>query len=146
MALAVGDRHIVSTGPAQIQGDDPWPCARCGSYFPRCETWAVNYRHDDGDEYSFMVCPACGEELEPVSVVIDVAALESLGGRSRDVQLESLVATVERLRGAGRRDEIAIRWMDLDVLAATRGMSVREFVVELQRRGVAKTSTEAKDS
>ena len=134
--LRVGDRGIIGVKPAVFDSDDPWPCARCGRDFPRSQTFTVEYRHEDGDPFGFMVCPPCADELQPVSVTIDLATLDRLPEEERLLELESLITLVEELRGARGQQQLALRWMDLDVLASARQMTVREFIDYLDERGL----------
>ena len=138
MALEVGDRHIVGAKPSNaFAGDERWPCGRCGRSFPRSATWVVKYLHDDGDPFTFIVCPDCGEELDPVSVVIDLAALDELRDEADLSELESLVSLVEELRDdKSAHTQLALRWMDLDVIASAKQMTVPEFVMYLEQQGV----------
>lgn len=103
----------------------------------------VDYCHADGDEFGFVVCEACARELNPPTVIIDLAALEAMPDTEPFAEIESLVRLIaERRTGSEELDAIAIRWMDLDVLASTHQMSVPEFVEWLQAEGlVARTGS-----
>ena len=137
MALEIGDRGIVGANPANMfEGNEPWPCGRCGRSFPRSATWVVKYLHDDGDPFTFIVCPDCGEELDPVSVVIDLAALDELRDEAELSELESLVSLVEELREEPDHGQLAMRWMDLAVVASAKQMSVPQLVLYLEERGI----------
>lgn len=138
MALQMGDRGIRSVAPLLLDVGDPWPCSHCGRIFPRSESWLVNYCHDDGDPYAFVVCPPCAETLTPVSVVIDLAALEALPPTDDLAEIDSLVRFIAERRSIGESDEVQIRWMDLDVLASTHHMTVPEFVEWLRSEGLVK--------
>lgn len=137
MALQTGDRGIRSVSPMFVEAGGPWACSRCGVLFPREDSWSVDYCHADGDQYAFVVCPACARELDPHAVTIDLAALAAMPDTEPFAEIESLVRLIaERRGGRGDVSAITIRWMDLDVLASTCQMSVPEFVDWLRSEGL----------
>lgn len=140
MALRPGDRRIASVAPQPRRGNRTWSCARCGTPFAVGDSWDVTFRHDDGDEYRFVVCEVCAYDLAPVRVTLDLARLEE----ERDLDLAPLVS-VARFVLASRgeasvapEDHVRLRYADMHLLAELFEMTPTELEEDLRRRGVVR--------
>ncbi|MDX1622208.1 MAG: hypothetical protein R3320_14520 [Nitriliruptorales bacterium] len=113
MRLEPDDRNITAVHPRPDGASGDLSCQRCGREFPSEEAWSVDYRHDDGDTSSHVVCPECALYLMPVRVTID---LDRLRTQATDPDLAPVVELVERvidLRADPPQREIRLRATDV---------------------------------
>ncbi|MDX1621942.1 MAG: hypothetical protein R3320_13170 [Nitriliruptorales bacterium] len=135
--LEPGDRGIIAVGPWKaVPVHTSWSCSRCSRWFDPDDSWRVDYRHSDGSEYSFVVCPSCAAGLRPLRLTIDLTTLKS----SRDADLAPLASLVRWI--AGRRSQppdalLSLRWSDVHLLAEMYEQDPVDLQARLRRAGVA---------
>ena len=136
MPLAPGDRGILSVSPwVGGEAGSAWSCARCGRGFLTQDSWLVDYRHQGAQQYSFLVCRTCAEELSPLRLTVDLRALERVGDDEELAQVRDLARRVASQRGGGS-DELSLRWADVHRLAETSGTSPKRLAERLSESGV----------
>ena len=137
LPLAPGDRGILSVSPwVGGEAGSAWSCARCGRGFLTQDSWLVDYRHQGAQQYSFLVCRNCAEELSPVRLTVDLRALERVQDDEELEQVRELARTVAAQRAGEDSDELSLRWADVHRLADAAGTSPSRLARRLSDAGV----------
>ncbi|MDX1621422.1 MAG: hypothetical protein R3320_10555 [Nitriliruptorales bacterium] len=105
--------------------------------FQTRDSWRVDYNYPDGSHYAFVVCRSCADDLRPVRLTIDLAALRDYDGPRDLSAVTSLVETITSQREQPTDGVLPLRWSDVHLLAETYDESPSEFAARLHNAGVS---------
>lgn len=137
MSLEPGDRAIMEVRPWFAEGEDSrWTCSRCGRWFPRGESWLVEYRHEDGDRLAFVVCGDCALQLMPRRLTIDLSTLQDSRHDEDLAPVKRLVNFITTHRSETPRGELRLRASDVYILSQVYGTSTAQLAMRLRDEGL----------
>lgn len=132
--LRSSERQIQSVSGLGFHAAGHWSCSACGDEFVAMSSRLVHFRHADGRQFHFVVCPACGDELAPHRVVID---RDRLDDESDLAWLRSRVEEIAERRSMQDDRRLRLRATDVDELAAMLASSPVTLVQTLASLEIA---------
>ncbi|MDX1658966.1 MAG: hypothetical protein R3343_09120 [Nitriliruptorales bacterium] len=135
--LEPGAREILFVAPWEdgVPGGE-WTCSRCGRSSLSDQRWRLEYRHEAGEHFSFVVCHDCADELEPVRLTVDMRALRRAAAEADGPELSEVAEHAERIvneRGSPVTGVVALRSADVHDLASAAGLTAGELTDRLDR-------------
>lgn len=132
--LHARDRQIQSVTGLGYPAAGNWSCCSCGDEFVAESSRLVHFRHADGRQFRFVVCPTCGDELAPHRVVIDRDRLDE---ESDLAWLRSRVEEIAEQRSTKDDRRLRLRATDVEELAAMLASSPVTLVQTLMSWDIA---------
>ncbi|MBW3657432.1 MAG: hypothetical protein KY457_02265 [Actinobacteria bacterium] len=132
--LHARDRQIQSVTDLGYPAAGNWSCCSCGDEFIAVSSRLVHFRHADGRQFRFVVCPTCGDELAPHRVVIDRDRLDE---ESELAWLRSRVEEIAEQRSMKDDRRLRLRATDVQELAAMLASSPVTLVQTLMSWDIA---------
>ena len=127
-------RQIQSVTPIGFPVRGHWSCSTCGVEFRAATSRLVHFRHADGRQFRFVVCPDCGDALAPHRVVID---RDRLDGEPDLAWLRRRVEEIAEERSMQPDRRLRLRATDVSELAAMIETTPVTLVRSLASRQVA---------
>lgn len=134
LVLRSGERQIQSVTTLGFPVRGSWSCSACGDEFAATSSRLVHFRHADGRQFRFVVCPACGDALAPQRVVIDRDRLDTEADLA---WLRRRVEEIAERRSTSDDRRLRLRATDVHELAAMIETTPVTLVQTLASREVA---------